>query len=162
MAKRRIKRRKIPAQTPRTETVRHAPGVELTRDALDVFRHKPELSRLYRERKRRHEPIRPRPTRPWPDFRPVEDLRHDTKEQDRGFRTVRGRTARIKTRPQGEVHKTRLHTPVHSYFLDPQRVLVCIRREARKRVLFALRRAGRGKRVSREHRFTDKSYIRCK
>lgn len=141
MARRKPKKRpvnrSIPTPTPRTLDVRHRPPpVELAkRDVLNV-------------------------KRPQPDLRPVEDLRHDNPDQT--FRTRSGRPARTINRPQGEVQKSRLYTPVYTYFQNPERVLVCIRREARKRVLFALQRAGKGKRVSRERHYTDKSYVRCK
>lgn len=140
MSKRKRDKRTIPAPTPRSPDLRYLHKVE------SVIRHAPE-------------PIRPRPPRPRPDFRPVEDLRHDT--QDQTFRTRSGTFARQETRPQGEVSHPRLHTPLYTYFRDPHRVLVCIRRHTRQRVLFALRRIGKGRRVRREHRYTEKSYIRC-
>nr|CDL65917.1 unnamed protein product [uncultured bacterium] len=135
------KARNIPAPGPRSHWERHIlPHVDPVKISL--------------------EQTRPRPPRPRPDLKPVEDLRHDY--QDQTFRTVSGRPARKETRPQGEVPRARLHTPLHTYFRDPHRVLVCIRRDARRRVLFALRRIGKGRRVSPFHRFTEKSYIRCK
>lgn len=141
MAKRKHKKRTSPSPTPRTLDVRHRlPPVELVkRDVLKI------------------EPAKPKPK---PDFRPVEDLRHD--RQDRTFRTTSGRVARTVNRPQGEVQKRTLSAPVHTYFSDPKRVLVCVRRATRERVLFALRRIGKGKKVSRDHRWTDKSNMRCK
>lgn len=47
---------------------------------------------------------------------------------------------------------------------DPRRVVVCVRRHARKATLFALRKIGKGagkKRLKRA-RWTDSSYIVCK
>lgn len=51
---------------------------------------------------------------------------------------------------------------VRSYFPAPKKTLVCIRRQTRKRVLFALQKAGRGGGRQRPARWTAKSYIRCK
>lgn len=45
-------------------------------------------------------------------------------------------------------------------FQAPKRVLVCIRRNARKQVLFALNKTGKGAR-SRKHRKSEYSSIRC-
>lgn len=109
---------------------------------------------------KRVEPVRPRPR---PDLKPIEDLRtvpHDYRPSR--FSTISGRRARIETRTSDKVPGSRLPEQVHTYFRDPGRVLVCIRRESRKRVLFALQKIGRGKKVSKFHRFTDKSYVRCK
>lgn len=47
-------------------------------------------------------------------------------------------------------------------FETPRRVPVCIRRETRRRVLFALRRSGKASGRSRRAQWTAKSYIRCK
>lgn len=140
--KRRQKNRTSSVQTPRSLVDRHRllPVESVKRDVL-----------------------KPRPKPKPVDMRPVEDLRHERNQTElKTFRTSSGRVARTKTRPQGDVQKSRLHSPLFSYFQNPQRVLVCIRREDRKRVLFALRRVGKGKRVSRVHRFTEKSRIRCK
>lgn len=143
MARRKPKKRpvnrSIPTPTPRTLDVRHRLlPVELAkRDVLNV-------------------------KQPQPDLRPVEDLRHDHEVKQQTFRTRSGRPARVETRPQGNVQKSRLHSPVFSYFQNPERVLVCIRRSTRQRVLFALQRVGKGRHVSRRHRYTEKSYVRCK
>lgn len=100
------------------------------------------------------------------DFRPVEDLRSVPQEIDKRqvFRVRTGRKANIVRRSEGvdKVSVSRLSTPMHDYFSDPERTLVCIRRHVRKRILFALRKAGKGKRVSSDRNFTDKSFVRCK
>lgn len=140
--RRKKENRNIPAPGPRSHRERHMPTPHVDPVKLSL------------------EQTRPRPPRPRLDLRPVEDLRHDNKNQ--AFQTVGGRVARKETRPQGEVSRARLSIPMFTYFRDPQRVLVCIRREARRRVLFSLRRIGKGKRVSPFHRFTEKSHIRCK
>lgn len=145
MARRKPKKRpvnrSIPTPTPRTLDVRHRlPPVELAK--RDVLK---------------------------PDLKPVEDLRHVSKEpslQREPFRTVSGRVARTERRParnpQGTVQKSWLSLPLHDYFRSPRQVLVCIRRDTRARVLFALQKIGRGRKVSRIHRFTEKSRVRCK
>lgn len=103
------------------------------------------------------------PIRRQPDLKPIEDLRTVPRDyKDTPFRTTSGRIARVETRPQGQVSNPRLPAQVHTYFQDPERVLVCIRRDARKRVLFALRKVGKGKRITRDRTYTDKSYVRCK
>lgn len=51
--------------------------------------------------------------------------------------------------------------PLFHKFVHPERVPVCIRRQTRRRVLFALRHAGRGKSLP-PRRWTAKSFIRCK
>lgn len=51
---------------------------------------------------------------------------------------------------------------VRPYFPLPKKTLVCIRRQTRKRVLFALQKAGRGGGSQKPARWTAKSYIRCK
>lgn len=113
-------------------------------------------------------PIFSKPKKPKPksvtDFRPVEDLRHvpDQIDKRQMFRLRDGRPARQVRKPENPVRRPRLSVPMHDYFADPARTLVCVRRHERKRVLFALRKAGKGKRVSRERNFTDKSFVRCK
>lgn len=46
-------------------------------------------------------------------------------------------------------------------FQNPERTLVCTRRKARRRVIFALSKAGKGGARNRRARWTDKSYISC-
>lgn len=144
MARRKTKIRNIPKPTPRSVPDRHRlPPVELVKRVEPV--------------------VRPRPTRPRPDLKPIEDLRTIPRDhKNTPFRTTSGRIARVETRPQGQVSNPRLPAQVHTYFQDPERVLVCIRRDARKRVLFALRKVGKGKRVTRERTYSDKSFVRCK
>ena len=109
--------------------------------------------------------FKPKP-KPNPDFRLVEDLRSVPKEIDKRsvFNLRSGRKALIVRKVEGEhnVHVPFLRQRMHDYFSDPKRTLVCIRRHVRKRILFALRKAGKGKRVSSQRNFTDKSFVRCK
>lgn len=46
-------------------------------------------------------------------------------------------------------------------FQDSDRVMVCTRRKVRRRVIFALSKAGKGGARNRRARWTDKSYITC-
>lgn len=108
-----------------------------------------------------------KPKKSKPDFRPVEDLRHVPDQIDKRevFRLRDGRHASQVRRPERQGKRSlpgELSTPMHDYFVDPKRALVCIRRHDRRRVLFALQRVGKGRRVSRERQYTDKSYVRCK
>lgn len=47
-------------------------------------------------------------------------------------------------------------------FPVPEKTLVCVRRKARRRVLFALRKTGKGGGRQRPPRWTAQSFIRCK
>lgn len=97
-----------------------------------------------------------------PDLRVVEDRRTYPHEiRDTQFRDVRGAPAQISRRPaSSRFHQVRgLLPPMHSRFVHPERVPVCVRREVRRRVLHALHRSGRG---YRRPRWTAKSFIRCK
>ncbi len=109
-------------------------------------------------------PLKPSPRR---DLRLLEDLRNVPGpllfDRRQAFKTTSGRKARIERKESyRDVYDPLLQQPMHDYFQDPEKVLVCIRRAARKRVLFALQKAGRGRKVSSERHFTDKSFVRCK
>lgn len=134
--KRDTPRRKIPAPSPRYRDYRHIPRDRTHVDSVSISK-----------------PV---------DFRPVEDLRSVPHNLDQSFKTVRGTVARQVHRVQDKVYGSRVSSPVHTYFQDPKRVLVCIRRHDRRRVLFALRKIGKGRKVSRFHRWTEKSLVRCK
>lgn len=117
------------------------------------------------------DPIKPfKPTQPVrrkPDLRPVEDLRRvpdqiDQIDKRQTLRLRDGRPAQQVRKAETPVRGPRLSVPMHDYFRDPARTVVCIRRHERKRVLFALRKVGKGKRVSPRREFTDKSFVRCK
>lgn len=98
----------------------------------------------------------------------VEDLRslpHDVRPNR--YLTVSGR-------PAGIVYAARQPAlqPVDSLrdvfpsmyprFQDPRKVLVCVRRQLRRAVLFALRAMGKGRGGSKRAVWTEKSYISCK
>lgn len=52
---------------------------------------------------------------------------------------------------------------LHYRFFDPRTTIVCIRRRSRRRVLFALRKVGKGRGYRfRRPRWSAHSYIRCK
>lgn len=51
--------------------------------------------------------------------------------------------------------------PVHTYFSKPTEVNVCVRRQQRRRVLFALRKTRKGSGRGKRHNWTEKSRIRC-
>lgn len=101
-----------------------------------------------------------------PDLRLVEDLRHVPKDlagrQDFASRSGRPAVVKRNVEDNSELRRSRLSVPMHDYFQDPQNAVVCIRRHVRKRVLFALRKVGKGKAVSPVRHFTDKSFVRCK
>ena len=103
------------------------------------------------------------------DLRAIEDLRHErpipnsTKVRQKEYRCDNGTVAGygpalVRSRMPSMPPRLRVA------FYRPERVLVCQRRQARRRVLFALsqgRGAGRPK-VRRKARWTDKSYVSCK
>ena len=99
----------------------------------------------------------------------TEDLRHEHKFQAENFpaqtyRRVDGGQAVIdgrqvdtnKMRQQGVPPRLRFE------FRDPRRTLVCVRRKARRRVIFALRKAGKAGKRNRKAQWTDKSYVTCR
>ena len=103
------------------------------------------------------------------DLRVIEDLRHErpipnsTKVRQKEYRRDDGTLAGygpVLVRSRMPSVSPRLRVT----FYRPERVLVCQRRQTRRRVLFALsqgRGAGRPK-VWRRARWTAKSYISCK
>lgn len=96
-----------------------------------------------------------------PDLKEVEDLRSVKNAR-------KGRFVRFDGTPAGTQYK-----PVHNRvsglfegmrlsFSQPQKTVVCVRRKSRRRVLFALQKAGKGRRHFRRSRWSAQSYIRCK
>lgn len=104
------------------------------------------------------------------DLRAIEDLRHaeprpcSSKIQSQRYHRDDGTVAGFGPRPvRSRVLPMRVQMRVSFY--QPERTVVCHRRQARRRVLFALQASGRrGKspRVFRKAKWTTKSHIRCK
>lgn len=104
------------------------------------------------------------------DLRAIEDLRYaeprpnSSKIYSQRYHRDDGTLAGFGPRPvRSRVLPVRVQMRVS--FHQPERTLVCHRRQARRRVLFALQAAGRGRkspRVFRKARWTTKSHIRCK
>lgn len=93
----------------------------------------------------------------------VEDRRtYPHQLRDTLYRDISGAPAQVSRRPadsaRHQVH--RVLPPLYHRFETPQRVPVCVRRQDRRRVLFALRKTGKAS--GRRARWTAKSYIRCK
>ena len=103
------------------------------------------------------------------EIREVEDLRsvpHDVKVTQ-GYRVLSGRPAGVvylprqrSMQPSGLLRD--LFPSMHARFQDTWRTIVCIRRRARRHVLFALRKMGKGGGRHKRPVWTDKSYISCK
>lgn len=98
----------------------------------------------------------------------VEDLRRRDHENISNthptYKLQDGTPAQIERR---EVHSDKMRlegmsASVRDAFHDAHRVMVCRRRKARRRVIFALQRAGKGGKRNRRARWTDKSRIVCK
>ena len=104
------------------------------------------------------------------DLRAIEDLRHDeprpnsSKIHSQRYHRDDGTLAGFGPRPvRSRVLPMRIQMRVS--FHQPERTVVCHRRQTRRRVLFALQASGRGRkspRVFRKARWTIKSHIRCK
>lgn len=104
------------------------------------------------------------------DLRAIEDLRHaeprpnSSKIHTQRYHRDDGTVAEFGPRPvRSRVLPMRVQMRVSFY--QPERTLVCHRRKTRRRILFALQAAGRGRkspRVFRKAKWTTKSYIRCK
>ena len=104
------------------------------------------------------------------DLRAIEDLRHDeprpnsSKMRSQRYHRDDGTLAGFGPRPvRSRMFPMRVQMRVS--FHQPERTVVCHRRQARRRVLFALQASGRGRkslRVFRKARWTTKSHIRCK
>lgn len=60
------------------------------------------------------------------------------------------------------VRESDLSQPLHSYFQDsPRLVSECVRRQERRRVLFALQRTRKGSGRGKRHNWNDLSKVRC-
>lgn len=104
------------------------------------------------------------------DLRAIEDLRHEeprpnsSKIYTQRYHRDDGTLAGFGPRPvRSRMSPVRVQMRVS--FHQPERTLVCHRRKTRRRILFALQAAGRGRkspRVFRKARWTTKSHIRCK
>lgn len=108
------------------------------------------LIRSYRETLKR---------RPVPDF--INDLRTYRPMMDRGFYKMEdGRIAKYAL--SKNIHNiTSMPRGIRLAFRSARRVSVCIRRKARREVLFAQKRVGKGKKVSSERKWTERSNIIC-
>lgn len=104
------------------------------------------------------------------DLRVIEDLRYEeprpnsSKIQSQRYHRDDGTLARFGPRPVRS-RMLPVRQQVRVSFYQPERVVVCQRRQARRRVLFALQASGRGRKAPRTFRrahWTAKSYIRCK
>lgn len=79
-----------------------------------------------------------------------------------GFRGLDPR-GYLRTRVKREVAR---ETPIEDFHhaawrINPRRIVVCTKRAARREVLFALKRAGRGKGGPKDKRYTEDSRVRC-
>lgn len=112
------------------------------------------------------------------NLREVEDLRHERRKEyrpdpryretfKRHYKLVDGTRANVTYKGvRVQPRLRRVFESLRLSFQDAKKTVVCIRRKARKRVLFALQKiGGRGtgkKRPTRVARWTESSYIRCK
>ena len=107
------------------------------------------------------------------DLRPVEDLRSYPDEiapnidTPTSYRTISGGQARVvykSVQPRPGVHPAhvrKLFPAMYASFENPRQALVCVRRRARRSVMFAMSKMGKRSRPYRRPVWTDKSYIRC-
>lgn len=101
-------------------------------------------------------------------LRYVEDLRTSpqTLSEPRQYKRVDGTVASYSPRPAARVQVQNRVLGLQPYmrlqFHSPEKTLVCVRRKTRRRVLFALRQAGKSGRSHRTPRWSAKSYISCK
>nr|CAI9750486.1 hypothetical protein PTVJELPE_PTVJELPE_CDS_0007 [Cressdnaviricota sp.] len=99
----------------------------------------------------------------------VEDLRREKRflSENLPTQTYRRETGSPASVVGREVHTDKMRkqgmpSRLRYEFEDPKRTLVCIRRKARRAVIFAMRRAGKGGRKNRKARWTEKSYVTCR
>lgn len=101
----------------------------------------------------------------------TEDLRRNRYEvsqiASQAYRRTDGRPAAIRWQPvrQDRVRGGRVPVRMRTVFQDASHVLVCARRQARRRVIFALQLHGQGgarRRKNVKARWTDRSYIVCR
>lgn len=84
-----------------------------------------------------------------------------------GQRQASGQVYGVPENGRNTLHKSpvlqqRLRPEVRDVLRDSERALECSRRETRREVIFALRRAGKGGRKNKKARWTADSYISCK
>lgn len=103
--------------------------------------------------------------------RQIEDLRHDASnfvnDNQVGpvYRDTSGSVAKAEWQHirKSDMQGKRMQPQVRIAFRNPKNVLVCVRRRARRAVMFALRRAGKvGARNNRKAVWSDKSRIVCR
>ena len=103
--------------------------------------------------------------------RQIEDLRHDASNfvNDNGigpvYRDKRGAVAETEWQhiSKSDMQGKRLQPQVRIAFRNPKDALVCVRRRARRAVMFALRRTGKGgARRNRKAVWSDRSRIVCR
>ncbi len=94
-----------------------------------------------------------------PNLTVVEDLRtFHPQEDQRDYRKIDGRPADYVT----ETTEPKDFAKVgQRYFRDSRKVTICKRRRRRREILFAKRKTGKGKKVSKKRKWTTKSNIRC-
>lgn len=133
------------------------------RDAVDVARS--TVERRFQEFQRAQEIVRRRIV----SLRRLEteDLRRHADEyraQKGTYRSEDGRTAPVAYSDQrdGFLQRSGLPVQVRDEFTRPVTTLVCIRRRARRSVLFALRKIGKGSGKKRPARWSERSYIVCR
>lgn len=103
--------------------------------------------------------------------RQIEDLRHDSSNfiNDNGigpvYRDDRAQIAQTEWQyvSKSNMQGKRLQPQMRIAFRNPENTLVCIRRRARRAVMFALRRTGKaGARRNRKAVWSDRSRIVCR
>lgn len=97
----------------------------------------------------------------------VEDLRTlpQAVRQQRQYKRIDGTLAQYSPRPQRMAVQNRvpwLPESLRLQFHTPRQTLVCVRRQARRRVLFALHRAGKSGRKRARARWSAQSFIQCR
>lgn len=128
-----------------------------TRGRLPTAR--PNLGRRFRLSDLLHNTIKPIQTR----LQEVEDLRRIPHEfRQKGYLLRSGVPAPVRYDTISARVYGKMFTSVHPYFQYPERTVVCIRRQERRRVLFSLQKTGKGGRRNRPPKWTAKSYIRCR
>lgn len=100
-----------------------------------------------------------------PDLREVEDLRHDKSRpvQPRRYMRVDGNPAGYGYKQVQVLSRLRrLRESLRLSFQHPDQTVVCVRRRARRRVLFALQKTGKAGRGNRRARWSASSRIQCR
>lgn len=89
----------------------------------------------------------------------VEDLRDfHPRGKYRDYRTLEGTSAEYITQ---STDRRKFGRVGQTYFRDPVNVALCKRRRKRRETLFAQRKIGKGMRVTKRRRYTEKSKVRC-